>query len=114
MDHRNADDVQRVREWLKLEFNGEFVTLGGSDQVVSTTHKIAKSSKGRDALQPFLERVVECLQENYASPAEALDPEAFKRWRETIFPSGGPDSYIGYLQETGVLKASRKVKGVDD
>jgi hypothetical protein len=56
------------------------------------------------ALQPFLDRVVEWLQENYAPPPEALDPERFKVWRDTIFPNGGPSDYISYLQEVGVLR----------
>jgi hypothetical protein len=83
MDHRSSDDCRRVREWLKMEFNWEPVKIGGF------TQRVPKSTKGRDALQPFLERVVEWLQENYAPPPEALDPEKFKVWRDTIFPSGG-------------------------
>ena len=60
----------------------------------------AKSTKGRVALQSFLENVLAWLVENYAPPVEALDPEAFKVWRDTVFPSGGPDNYIDYLVET--------------
>src|ERR1700693_3496009 len=51
MDHRNADDCRNVRQWLKSEFNGTYLTLGG------TVHKIGKSTKGREALNAFLERV---------------------------------------------------------
>ena len=58
-------------------------------------HRIAKSTKGREALQPFLERVIEWLQENYAPPAEALDPEQFKAWRDTVFPYGGRTATLG-------------------
>jgi hypothetical protein len=98
MDHRNGDDCRKVREWLKGEFNGELVVVGGK------THRIGKSTKGRKVLQPFLERVIDWLVENYSPPHEALDPEAFKVWRDTIFPSGGPESYIEYLVESGKLK----------
>lgn len=98
MDHRDGEDLRRVREWLKEEFNGEFVTVAGK------AHRVAKSTKGRDALQPFLERVVAWLIENYQPPHEALDPESFKRWQAEVFPSGGPDDYIDYLCGLNLLK----------
>jgi hypothetical protein len=41
-----------VREWLKAEFNGELVVI--DDKV----HRIGKSTKGREALNAFLERVI--------------------------------------------------------
>jgi hypothetical protein len=40
-----------------------------------STHKIGKSTKGYEVLQPFLERVVLWLIENYDPPAVALDPQ---------------------------------------
>jgi hypothetical protein len=97
MDHRSEDDRTRIREWLKKEFNGEMVVIVGK------AHLVAKSTKGRDALAPFLERVVGWLIENYAPPMEALDGNSFKVWRDTIFPSGGPDNFIDYLREIGRL-----------
>jgi hypothetical protein len=97
MDHRSSEDVRTVREWLKEEFNGQMVVLCGK------AHLIAKSTKGREALQAFLERVTVWLVENYSPPAEALDPESFKTWRDTIFPSGGPTSYIDYMVECGII-----------
>jgi hypothetical protein len=97
LDHRNPDDLRQVREWLKAEFNSEYVV------VASKSHLVPKSTKGRDALQPFLERVVAWLVENYQPPQEALDPASFKVWQDTVFPSGGPDNYIDYLQSTGLL-----------
>lgn len=97
MDHHSHEDIRTVREWLKEEFNGQMVVIGGK------AHLIAKSTKGRDALQPFLELVVGWLQDNYAPPAEATDPNEFKRWRDTIFPAGGPDNYIDYLHERGII-----------
>src|SRR4051812_36792835 len=39
LDHHNSDDVRRVRDWMKQEFNGEMVALG--DKV----HLVAKSTK---------------------------------------------------------------------
>jgi hypothetical protein len=34
----------------------------------------------------------------------ALDPEKYKYWRDTVFPNGGPATYIDYLVETGLLR----------
>jgi hypothetical protein len=93
MDHHDGNDRHRVREWLKEELNGEMVELGGK------VHRIAKTTKGRDQLQPFLERVLAWVMENYEPPPEALNPEAYRVWRDTIFPYGGPDNYIDYLRD---------------
>jgi hypothetical protein len=98
MDHRNPEDCARVREWLKEEHNGELVDIGG------VVNKIGKSTKGREALTAFLERVMDWLVENYQPPQEAITPENFKHWRDTIFPLKGPDNFIDYLVETGILK----------
>lgn len=97
MDHHDSDDRRRVREWLKEEFNGEMVTIGGK------VHRIAKTTKGRNALTPFVERVVDWIKENYSPPAVALDPENYKHWRDAIFPHGGPETYIDYLVELNIL-----------
>lgn len=97
MDHRNYDDLRKVREWLKLEFNGEFVTLDG------ISHKVAASTKGQ-LNRGFLEAVLGWVNEQYDPPYQALDPAQYKLWRDTVFPYGGPDNYIDYLCETGVLR----------
>lgn len=96
-DHHNHQDLEDVREWLKMEFNGAFVELGGK------VHRVAKTTKGRDQLQPFLERVLAWVMENYEPPPEALNPAEYKKWRDTIFPYGGPDNYIDYLRDISVL-----------
>jgi len=41
MDHRSGDDRRSIREWLKEEFNGEMVVIGGK------THIVGKTTKGR-------------------------------------------------------------------
>jgi hypothetical protein len=96
MDHQNSDDRASVREWLKLEFNGQTVMVGGE------THQVPKSTRGREVLNRFLEDVVGWLQDNYAPPAQALEPASFKQWRDTVME--GPDNYIDYLCAQGVLK----------
>jgi hypothetical protein len=97
MDHREGKDLKRVREWLKIEFNGDLIAIGGK------THRIAKSTQNK-LNSGFLERVVDWLVENYTPPVEVLDPEKFKHWRDTVFPYGGPDNYIDYLLEINILK----------
>lgn len=98
MDHRSGEDRRKVREWLKQEFNGDMVEIAGKMQIVG------KTTKGRAALNPFVERVTDWLVDNYSPPAEALTPEKYKNWRDTIFPYGGPDNYIDYLCEIGLLR----------
>lgn len=96
MDHKNPGDVNNVREWLKTEFNGKIISLGGK------SHKIAQSTK-RKLNQGFLERVIGYLEDNYNPPAEALDPEEYKHWKDAIYPHGGPETYIDYLVELNLL-----------
>lgn len=98
MDHHSADDRQKVREWLKAEFHSELVSVGG------TVHAVAQSTRGREALGRFLERVVDWLVENYSPPPEALDPRRYKVWDQTIRPDGGPENYIDYLVGCGALR----------
>ena len=67
-------------------------------------HRIGKSTKGREALNAFLERVIGWLIDNYAPPAEALDAEKLKVWRDTIFPTSVEDYYIDCLKSIGTLE----------
>lgn len=96
LDHRNSKDVEKVRNWLKCEFNGEIVNIGGK------AHKLALSTKYR-LNQGFLERVVGYIQDNYAPPAEALNPEKYKHWKNAVYPYGGADNFIDYLVELKIL-----------
>lgn len=97
MDYRNSKDNEKVREWLKLEFLGEMVSIHNK------VHRVAQSTSQKLNLG-FLERVTDWLIENYAPPIEALDPEKYKHWRDTVFPYGGPEDYLGYLLELKILK----------
>lgn len=97
MNHHNAEDVEKVREWLKLEFNSQMVEIGGK------VHRIAQSTK-RKLNQGFLERVIGYLEDNYVPPYEAVDPNFYKNWRDAIYPYGGPDNIIDYLISLNILK----------
>lgn len=95
LDHRNAGDLESVREWLKMEFNADYVTIAGRSQ------KIAKSTKGV-LNEGVIERIM-AWGEEQGYKTEVLDPKRFKHWRDTIFPFGGPDNYIDYLVEIKLL-----------
>lgn len=97
MDYRNSKDLETVREWLKLEFNGRYITIQG------ISHKVAQTTK--HALNNgFLDRVTDWLIENYEPPLEALNPESYKNWKDTVYPYGGPDNYIDYLLSLNILR----------
>lgn len=103
MDHHNPDDIRKVREWLHCEFNSEMVVVAGKVRTVP------KSTKGRKELNAFMERVMDWLQENYAPPAEAINPENYKKYRDEIRPfEDCPENYIDFLIETKVLKRGDK------
>lgn len=97
LSHRNRDDVAKVREWLKIEFNSDFVSVDG------VVHKVARSTKGKEVLQAFMDRVQAWVVDNYAPPIEAMDTKAYKRWRDEVRPFGGPDNFIDYLRERKIL-----------
>lgn len=97
LDYRNSKHNEMVRNWLKIEFNGELVSVGGK------VHRIAQSTSQKLNLG-FLERITDWLESNYAVPPEAMDPKAWKHWHDAIFPDGGPETYIGYLLERKILK----------
>lgn len=95
-DYHNQKDLEEVREWLKLEFNGRFVTIQG------ISHKVAQTTK--HALNNgFLDRCMDWFVENYEPPFESLNPESYKNWRDTVYPYGGPDNYIDYLISLNLL-----------
>ena len=47
-----------MREWLKLEFNGELIWIKEVKGSKTAAHMIGRSTKGRDVLQPFMEQVL--------------------------------------------------------
>lgn len=91
MDHRNGEDLDQVRQWLKLEFNADLVAIGGK------THKIAKSTKGV-LNEGLIENILAWANEQ-GMKTELLDPQIYKHWHDTLYPYGGPDNFIDYLVE---------------
>ena len=90
LDHRKSEDNAKVRDWLKIEFNGEFINIKGK------AHRIAKSTKG-ELNKGFLERVIDWMADQ-GYKTELLNPKDYKYWRDEVFSfKGGPDNYIDYL-----------------
>jgi hypothetical protein len=68
MDRRNSDDLGRVREWLKIEFNSKMI-----DWCVSI--EISNSTKDHEALATFLTRVTSLIEncEPAQGPSNRMD-----------------------------------------
>jgi hypothetical protein len=91
LDHRDKEDLEQVREWLKMEFNADLVAIGGK------IHKVAKSTKG--VLNEGLIETILGWANEQGMKTELLDPKIWKHWHDTIYPFGGPDNFIDYLVE---------------
>jgi hypothetical protein len=104
MDYRSYKDRKKVRDWLKIEFNGDLVALAGK------THRIAKSTKNK-LNDGFLERVQEWFIDNYSPPKEVFDTSVFKNWRDKLRPLGESkaETYIDYLLEIGLITKPRAI-----
>lgn len=92
MNYIDGQDLYNMREWLKIEFNGQLALIKGK------SHLIAKSTSGSDVLPDFIERVIAWMDE-CGYQTELLNPEEYKIWRDTIFPYSDIDNYIDYLKE---------------
>jgi len=102
MDYNDNEDCRKVREWMMLEFNAQFLTLGGK------AIKVAKSSKGQLS-RGLIERILDwCGEQGY--PIELLNPEEYKDWRDRVRPSAGPGSFLDYLVSTGKLRPKESYK----
>ena len=98
MDYRNSDDLRNIRESLKIEFNGAFTTLNGK------SYKVGKSTQGK-LNDGFIESIIDWLEDNYGIDRQkVLDPKEYKKWRDEVYPFGGPETYIDYLLELKLLK----------
>ena len=97
MDHHDWEDVRRVREWLKTEFNWEYVHIAGHSK------RVTKSTKGKKVLREFTDKVIDWMRDQ-GYQTEVLDPEKYKHWKDTVYPYRGPTEYIDYLLEKRDLK----------
>ena len=95
LDHRDVKDLENVREWLKMEFNADYVTINGK------THKVAQSTSGV-LNEGIIERILNWA-EDQGMKTEVLEPARYKKWKNEIYPYGGPDNYIDYLIKIKLL-----------
>lgn len=96
MDFKDRNDLELVRNWVKTEFNGKFITIGGKSL------KVAKSTKG-ELSRGLIDRIMDWAGEQ-GYPIEYLLPDRYKKWRDEIYGYGGPPTYIEYLESTGELR----------
>lgn len=73
-DRRNPADREAMRDVVMREFNGEL----RPDLHGNMVH-VARSSKGREALNALVERVTDYMAEN---GIPIPNPDLFKRWRD--------------------------------
>ena len=94
-DHRSVVDCQLIREWLRLEFNAKMTVVSG------VARKVGKSTKGREELRAFVDKVVDWMEEQgYEIP----NPDEYKVWRDSIKPYSDIDNFIDYQVSIGKLK----------
>lgn len=99
LDHHDTDHLRQARDFLKTKFKGEMIIVDGVKQIVPGT------TKGSENLRKITTNIFEMLVDDYGCPEVALNPEAYKKWRDTIFPfTDGADNYIDYCLELGLLE----------
>jgi len=102
-DWRNSRISQHYHQEANKEFNGEMIMRGGKPE------KIGLTSKGLLAGENgMIEKVTLYIIEQYGIDEqhlrnEILNPEKYKHWRDTLYPYGGPETYIEYLLSIGKL-----------
>lgn len=100
MDHRNNEDIKTMRSILKLEFCGKDVLFDGK------IHRVEDTSKGAKKLKKLIEDTIDWLNDQ-GGQVEVLNPNEYKKWRDTIFPFASeqePDNYIDFLVTQKILK----------
>lgn len=96
-DYKNSDMIARYHEIAKIEFNGDFEATNGK------TYRIGKSTQ-KELNNGFLERVIDNLVSQYGiDQSIVLNPKLYKKWRNEVFPFGGPENFIDYMREIKLL-----------
>jgi hypothetical protein len=81
-DYKDTKTKEYYFEHYKKEFAPELIKINGKIQT------FGKSTKGSKALNNFIEKVQEHLDEQYAIPydSKATNPEEYKKFRDEIYP----------------------------
>lgn len=104
-DYTDTAQIEDARQDIMDEVLG----VSRLNRLTGKVEVHAQSSKGKDNLNKVCEWLIAYLFEQYDCPHKAVDHEQFKVWRDTIYPEGGPDDWITYLIETGVLALKKQV-----
>jgi len=97
-DHRDSNIIDHYHHEAKKEFNGGMIVRDGEME------KYGKSTKGV-LNKGYLDRVIDNLEAHYGiDRGIVLDTKQYKHWKDDIYPAGGPDNYVDYMVEIGLLK----------
>lgn len=98
-DYKDPHVINYYREnYIKPEFNGEMVVIQGKPV------KVGKSTKGE--LKELTDRLIDWMEEQYGiDRTTCLQPEDYKKFRDTIYPFTDFETYIDYLIEVKKLPA---------
>ncbi len=100
-DYRDTKTLEYYFEFLKRELSPDLVMIKGKAQV------FGKSTKGSKALNGFLERSLEYLNEQYGIEYDnqALLPDSYKHFRDAIYPFQKEfDCYLDYCIKSKWIK----------
>lgn len=100
LDYHDPDDCALMRDVLKRGAGlVDLVVVAGE------LKEITKSSLGRVALRKATDFATDWLLQECGAPAEAIDPEKYKYYRDAIRPNPrAPATYIDYLRSVNILK----------
>jgi hypothetical protein len=99
-DYKDGDLLEYYFEHYKKEFQPETILINKKVQIRG------KSTKGREALNKFIERMHEYLDEQYGIDMsnKAINPEEYKTFRDKIYFSGKWDDFISYAVDMKWIK----------
>ncbi len=95
-DYKDSNDCKAMREVLKNELWSEYRIIGGKSV------KVGKSTKG-ELNRGFLDAVLDWMTDQ-GYQTDVLVPKDYKKWKNEVYPFGGPDNYIDYLVSINKLR----------
>ena len=100
-DYKDNKVCEYYFEHYKKEFSPEVLKIGGKVQT------FGKSTKGSKALNSFIEKLQEYLNEQHGLEydSKTISPDFYKEFRDTIYPFDRTyEDYIDYLIKTKHIK----------
>lgn len=99
-DYKSSKLQSQYHEYVKLEFNPEFVKIAGK------SHKVGGTTKGKlNGDDGVIDRVIDFLEEQYGiDRTKVLNPKDYKNFKDKIFMNGKFEDYIDYLRQLKKLR----------